>query len=58
MSESEAAPQQIQLQLTVALGTQHSFDNQAIAYYQAQPAPQIHGVDATLFGGDTGTAIA
>lgn len=58
MSESEPAPQPIQLQLSVALGTQHDFDSQTIAYYQAQPAPQIHGVDADLFGGDSGTAIA
>jgi hypothetical protein len=36
-----------------------SYDQEWLAYFQAQPAPDVAGIDASLYAGtDDGTAIA
>ena len=60
MSDDSPAPQDIQLpNLQLSFGRSMTYDQDWLAYFQAQPAPDVAGVDASLYAAtDDGTAIA
>lgn len=49
-------PQAIQFEGQVSFGRSMDYDEQWLAHFLAQPAPEVQGVDANLYAGDAGGA--